>query len=185
MTRIQEILKADARYKQAMAELERIKNIEDEKLREKGIQEASRLIVDAAYNRAEVYELLGFVLIQSADKLLRTSADLLGMVQKKVTFNDKFKLGQAMDALNKIIKTLDHESCKIHKEYHLHSEVEDSDLTPFDAINKNSDVMLCFNMLVYNALKKSKGNAKILEKYLRKLKGEGEDIFTLEEINEL
>lgn len=176
---------ADARYKQAMATLDGMASIENEEEREKTIQEASRLIVAAAYNRAEVYELLGFVLIQSADKLFRISADLLGTVQEKVTFNDKFKLGKAMDALNKIIKTLDQESCKIHKEYHLHAEVEDSDLTPFDAITKNSEVMLCFVMLVYNALKKSKGNAKMLEKYLRKLRGEGEDIFTVEEIDSL
>lgn len=176
---------SDVRYKEAMKKLDNIKNIEDEEVRQKSIQEASGLIVAAAYNRAEVYELLAFVLIQSADKLLRTSSDLLGAVKPHVKYNDKFKLSKAMEALNKIITTFDQESCKIHKEYHLHSEVEDSDLTPFDAINKNSDVMLCFNMLVYNALKKSKGNAKILEKYLRKLKGEGEDIFTLEEINEL
>jgi hypothetical protein len=90
-----------------------------------------------------------------------------------------------MEKLNKMITTFDHESVKIHKEYHLHGEVEDSDLTPFDAINKNKDVILHFVMLIYNALKKSKGNAKILERSLTKLKGEGEDIFTLEEIMSL
>ena len=40
-------------------------------------------------------------------------------------------------------------------------------------------------MLIYNALKKSKGNAKILEKSLTKLRGEGEDLFSLEEIMSL
>ena len=58
-------------------------------------------------------------------------------------------------------------------------------MTPFDAINNNSKVILHFVMLIYNALKKSKGNAQILERYLRKLKGEGENIFSLEEINSL
>ena len=40
-------------------------------------------------------------------------------------------------------------------------------------------------MLLYNALKKSKGNAKLLEKSLLRLKGVGEDIFSIEEINSL
>ena len=58
-------------------------------------------------------------------------------------------------------------------------------MTPFDAINNNSKVILHFIMLLYNALKKSKGNAKLLEKSLLRLKGVGEDIFSIEEINSL
>lgn len=182
MTRVKEILKADSRYKEALAVVEKAMEIKDEGLRQEAIQNFSKLLVALAYDRAEVYELLAFTLIQSADTLLRASFDMLDTVKDNVRYNDKFKLVDAMDKLNKMIKTFDHESSKIHKDYHLHSEVEDSDLTPFDAINGNSKVILHFVMLIYNALKKSKGNAALLEKYLKKLKGEGEDIFSLEEI---
>ena len=129
--------------------------------------------------------MLAFTLIQSADRLLRASYDILNTVKDNVKYNDRFKLTDAMSKLNKIITTFDTESVKFHKDYYLHGEVEDSDLTPFDAINNNSKVILHFVMLIYNALKKSKGNAQILERYLRKLKGEGENIFSLEEINSL
>ena len=184
MTRIKEILKADARYKEAMAKLEKIKNIDDDEEREKAIQGASRLIVEAAYDRAETYEIVAFTLIQSADKLLRNSADIMGAVKENVKYQDKFKLGEAMKSLNKIISHFDHESQKIHKEYHLHGYVEDSDLVPFDAIDQNKDLMLNFNLRLYNALFKSKGNANLLLKYLKRLKGEGE-VFSEEEINSL
>ena len=185
MTRIKEILKADARYKAAMEELDKLKGIKDEGEREKAIQRSSRLIVAAAYDRSEAYELLAFTLIQSADRLFRASAEMLATVQNNVRYNDRFKLNKAMRALNEIITTLDHESCKIHEDYHLHGEVEDSDLTPFEAIDKNSEVLLHFNMLLFNALKMSKGNAKMLEKYLDRLKGEGEPVFTKKEIASL
>lgn len=185
MTRVKEILKADSRYKEALAVVEKAMQIKDEGLKQEAIQNFSRLLVAIAYDRAEVYELLAFTLIQSADTLLRASYDMLDTVKDNLKYNDKFKLKDAMDKLNKMITTFDTESTKIHKEYHLHGEVEDSDLTPFDAINNNSTVILHFVMLIYNALKKSKGNAKILEKSLTKLKGVGEDIFTLEEIMSL
>lgn len=185
MTRVKEILKADSRYKEGMAVLEKAMKIEDQEAREKAIAEFSKLLVAVAYDRAEVYELLAFTLIQSADTLLRTSYDMLDTVKDNVKYNDRFKLTDAMGKLNKIITTFDAESVKFHKDYYLHGEVEDSDMLPYDAINNNSTVILHFVMLIYNALKKSKGNAKILEKYLRKLKGEGEDIFSIEEINSL
>lgn len=185
MTRIKEILKADSRYKEGLAVIEKAKNIEDQEEREKAIADFSRLLVAVAYDRAEVYELLAFTLIQSADTLLRTSYDILDTVKNCVKYNDRFKLTDAMSKLNKIIATFDAESVKFHKDYYLHGEVEDSDMIPYDAINNNSTVILHFVMLIYNALKKSKGNAQILEKYLRKLKGEGEDIFSIEEINSL
>lgn len=185
MTRIKEILKADSRYKEGLAVIEKAKNIEDQEEREKAIADFSRLLVAVAYDRAEVYELLAFTLIQSADRLLRASYDILNTVKDNVKYNDRFKLTDAMGKLNKMITTFDSESVKFHKDYYLHGEVEDSDLTPYDAINNNSTVILHFVMLIYNALKKSKGNAQILEKYLRKLKGEGEDIFSIEEINSL
>lgn len=185
MTRVKEILKADSRYKEGMAVLEKAMKIEDQEAREKAIADFSRLLVAVAYDRAEVYELLAFTLIQSADTLLRTSYDMLDTVKDNVKYNDRFKLTDAMSKLNKIITTFDAESVKFHKDYYLHGEVEDSDMIPYDAINNNSTVILHFVMLIYNALKKSKGNAQILEKYLRKLKGEGEDIFSIEEINSL
>lgn len=185
MTRIKEILKADSRYKEGLAVIEKAKNIEDQEEREKAIADFSRLLVAVAYDRAEVYELLAFTLIQSADTLLRTSYDMLDTVKDNVKYNDRFKLTDAMSKLNKIITTFDAESVKFHKDYYLHGEVEDSDMIPYDAINNNATVILHFVMLIYNALKKSKGNAQILEKYLRKLKGEGEDIFSIEEINSL
>lgn len=185
MTRVKEILKADSRYKEGMAVLEKAMKIEDQEAREKAIADFSRLLVAVAYDRAEVYELLAFTLIQSADTLLRTSYDMLDTVKNNVKYNDRFKLTDAMSKLNKIITTFDAESVKFHKDYYLHGEVEGSDMIPYDAINNNSTVILHFVMLIYNALKKSKGNAQILEKYLRKLKGEGEDIFSIEEINSL
>lgn len=185
MTRVKEILKADSRYKEGMAVLEKAMKIEDQEEREKAIADFSRLLVAVAYDRAEVYELLAFTLIQSADTLLRTSYDMLDTVKNNVKYNDRFKLTDAMGKLNKIITTFDAESVKFHKDYYLHGEVEDSDMIPYDAINNNSTVILHFVMLLYNALMKSKGNAKLLEKYLSKLKGEGEDIFSIEEINSL
>lgn len=185
MTRVKEILKADSRYKEGMTALEKAMKIEDQEEREKAIAEFSKLLVAVAYDRAEVYELLAFTLIQSADRLLRASYDILNTVKDNVKYNDRFKLTDAMGKLNKMITTFDAESVKIHKDYYLHGEVEDSDLTPFDAINNNSKVILHFVMLLYNALKKSKGNAKLLEKSLLRLKGVGEDIFSIEEINSL
>ena len=185
MTRVKEILKADSRYKEGMAVLEKAMKIEDQEAREKAIADFSRLLVAVAYDRAEVYELLAFTLIQSADTLLRASYDMLDTVKDNVKYNDRFKLTDAMGKLNKIITTFDAESVKFHKDYYLHGEVEDSDMIPYDAINNNSTVILHFVMLLYNALMKSKGNTKLLERYLRKLKGEGEDIFSIEEINSL
>lgn len=185
MTRVKEILKADSRYKEALAVVEKAMETKDEGLRQEAIQNFSKLLVALAYDRAEVYELLAFTLIQSADTLLRASYDMLDTVKDNMKYNDRFKLSEAMKMLNKMITTFDVESTKIHKDYHLHGEVEDSDLTPFDAINNNSTVILHFVMLIYNALKKSKGNAQILERSLTKLKGVGEDLFSVEEINSL
>ena len=182
MTRIKQIIKADARYKEGMRELERLKTLEDPEEREKAIKKASKLIVGVAYNRAEVYELIGYTLLCAADRLFRTSAEMLETVQDNVKYNDRFKLNDAKSKLNKIIETFETEGRKIQEDYHLHGYVEDSDLVPYDAIENNSEVILHFCCLIYNALKKSKGNAKILQKSLTKLKGEGEDIFTLEEI---
>lgn len=185
MTKIKKILEADSRYKEGLSVLKKAMKIEDEDKRQEAIDNFGRLLVAVAYDRAEVYELLAFTLIQSADRLLRASCEMIDTVRDNVKYNDRFKLNETMKMLNKIITTFDHESTKMHKEYHLHGEVEDSELTPFDAINNNSEVILHFIMLLYNALKKSKGNAKILERSLRKLKGEGEDIFSIEEINSL
>ena len=123
MTRVKEILKADSRYKEALAVVEKAMQIKDEGLKQEDIQNFSRLLVALAYDRAEVYELLAFTLIQSADTLLRASYDMLDTVKDNVKYNDKFKLSDAMDKLNKMITTFDHESAKIHKEYHLHGEV--------------------------------------------------------------
>lgn len=185
MTKIKKIIESDARYKEGLAELERLKSIEDPDERERAIQKASRLIVGVAYDRAEVYDLVGFVLICAAERLFRASAEMLDTVQDNVKYNDRFKLNDAKAKLKKIIETFETEGRKIHEDYHLHGEVEDSELVPYDAIENNSEVILHFCLLVYNALKKSKGNAKILERSLRKLKGEGEDIFSIEEINSL
>lgn len=182
---MKDVLKADARYKKAIATLEKMSSLKDDKEREEAIQKASRLIVAAAYDKAEVYDLVGFMLILAAETLFQESYNLLDTVQDNLKYNDRFKLNDAKRALNKIISTFDAEAQKIHADYHLHAEVEDSDLTPYDAIEQNAKIILHFVLLLYNALKKSKGNAKLLERYLTKLKGEGEDIFTLEEINSL
>lgn len=184
MTRVKEILKADSRYKEGLAVLEKAMKIEDKEKREEAIAKFSKLLIEVAYDRAEVYELLAFTLIQSADTLLRASYDMLDTVKDNVKYNDRFKLNDAMKMLNKMIVTFDVESTKIHKDYHLHGMVEDSELTPFDAIENNSKVILHFVMLIYNAFAKSKGNAQIVEKSLRKLKGEME-IFSIEEIYSL
>lgn len=185
MTRIDKIIQADARYKKGMAELQKTKGIEDQNARAEAIANMSKLIVSVAYDRAEAYELLAFVLIQAADKLMRTSYELLDTVKDNVKYKDKFKLKEAMRLINKMVDTFDEESAKVHEDYFKHGYVEDGDTTPFDAINHNSDVILHFIMLIYNALKKSKGNAQILERSLRKLKGVGEDIFPIEEIYSL
>lgn len=169
-----------------MKELERLKNIEDEKERLDAFAKASKLIVEVAYDRAEVYDLLGFILIQSADTLFRASAEMLDTVKSNVKFNDRFKLNKAMKSLNEIITNFDIESQKIHDDYFKHGYVDDNEeMTPYDAIEHNSKVILHFVMLIYNALKKSKGNAQILQRSLTKLKGVGDDIFSLEEIASL
>ena len=103
MTRVKEILKADSRYKEGLAVLEKAMKTEDQEAREKAIEEFSKLFVAVAYDRAEVYELLAFTLIQSADRLLRASYDILNTVKDNVKYNDRFKLTDAMGKLNKMI----------------------------------------------------------------------------------
>jgi hypothetical protein len=184
MTRIKEILMADARYKRAIAELNKIKNIEDDNERQKAVDEAAKLIVAVAYDRAEAYDLLAFVLIESADILLRASSEMLSTVRDNVKYKDKFKLNEAKRALDKVITTFDIESQSFHNSYFKFGEVEDSNMSTYDAIEQNARIILHFVMLIYNALQKNKGNAEMLEKYIRRLKG-GKDIFSIQEIQSL
>ena len=166
-----------------MAELERIKTIEDEKEREIAIQKASKLIVSVAYERAEVYELLAFTLLSSADTLLRTSSEMLSLVRTNVKYNDKFKLQNALNKVNSLIDTFEEESSKFHKEYFEHGMVEGNpDLIPYDAIEGNAKTMLHFNMLIYNALCQNHENAVTIEKELKSLINE-KQLFSIEEIN--
>lgn len=182
MNKVQKILMADARYKEAMAELDRIKNIEDEEERQKGIQKASRLIISVAYDRAEVYELLAFTLLSSADILLRTSAGMLEAVRPNVKFSDKYKLNDAMGKIKKVIDTFEEESCKFHQQYFEHGAVEGCpDLVPYDAIEENARTMLRFLMFIYNALCQNHANAVDIEKHLRDMVNE-KQIFSIEEI---
>lgn len=183
MNKIQQILMADARYKEAMAELDRIKVIEDEDERQKAIQKASKVIVSVAYDRAEVYELLAFTLLNSADILLRTSAEMLATVRPNVKYNDKYKLKEAEKSIQKVIDTFEDESAKFHQQYFEHGTVEGCpDLVPYDAIEENSRTMLHFLMFIYNALCQNHANAVDIEEHLRAMVND-KGIFSVGEIN--
>ena len=56
MTRVKEILKADSRYKEGLAVLEKAMKIEDQEAREKAIAENTKLLVAVAYDSAKGYE---------------------------------------------------------------------------------------------------------------------------------
>lgn len=182
MNRIQQILLADARYKEAVAELERIKGIENEDERMKAIQKASKVIVEVAYDRSMIYELLAFTLISSADILLRTSSDMLAVVQPNVKYNDKFKLQEALKKINSIVNTFDEESAKFHQQYFEHGVVEGCpDLIPYDAIDENAHTMLHYLMFIYNALCQNHQNAMSIEDALTGMVNE-KQLFSNEEI---
>ena len=184
MNKVQKILMADARYKEAMAELERIKGIENEEERTKGIQKASKVIVEVAYDRAEIYELLAFTLISSADRLLRTSSEMLSIVKPNVKYNDKFKLQEALKKINSIVDTFDEESAKFHEQYFKHGKVEGrDDIVPYDAIEENALTMLHYLMFIYNALCQNHENAMKIEDSLRDMVNEKTQLFSVEEIN--
>lgn len=185
MNRIQQILLANARYKEAMAELERIKGIQDEDERMKAIQKASKVIVEVAYDRAMVYELLAFTLISSAETLLRTSSDMLMTVQKTAKYNDKFNLKKSLDKVNSLIEDFNNESAKFHEQYFKHGKVEGrDDIVPYDAIEENSNTMLHYLMFIYNALCQNNENAKKIEDFLRGLTND-KQIFSIGEIKSM
>jgi hypothetical protein len=178
---IKQILNADARYKEAMAILEKAKSIENAMMREEEINKASNLIISVVYDKAEIYETVAWQLINAADTLLRTSANLISVAEPKARFKDKFNLGQAKQSLNKIIKTFEDASVKINEDYFKHGYTENSDMNVFDAIDQNSRLVLCFILLCYNSISQNGNNAKQIEAYLKRAKG-GKPIFTMEEI---
>lgn len=181
MTHIKAILGADKRFKEAMSALQNAQSIEDEKAREEAIDKASRLIVSVVYDKAEIYETIAYQLINAADIMLRASAELIETAETKARFKDKFNLGQAKQALTKIIKTFENESIKINEDYFKHGYSENSDMNVFDAIDQNSRLILCFIMLCYNSMAQNGNNAKQIEAYLKRVKG-GHPIFSQEEI---
>lgn len=177
---INRILQADKRYKEAMKILDNAKSIEDEERRKEEINKISNLIISVAYDKAEIYDILAWQLINSADVLLRASSKLISIVEPQARYKDKFNLSQAKQALNKMIKTFEDASVKINEDYGLHGYTENSDTNVFDAIDQNSRLILAFVMLVYNTISQNGGNAKQIEAYLRRLKGK--EIFPIEEI---
>ena len=181
MTHIKAILGADKRFKEAMSALQNAKSIEDEKTREEAIDKASRLIVSVVYDKAEIYETIAFQLINAADIMLRTSAELIETAEPKARFKDKFNLGQAKQALTKMIKTFENESIKINEDFFKHGYCENSDMNTFDALDQNSRLIICFIMLCYNSMSQNAKNANQIEAYLRRMKG-GKAPFSIEEI---
>lgn len=181
MTHIKAILGADKRFKEAMSALQNAKSIEDEKKRDEAIDKASRLIVSVVYDKAEMYEIIAYQLINAADIMLRESAELIESVEPRARYIDKFNLSQAKQALTKIIKKFEHESIAVNESFFKHGYVENSELNAFDAIDQNSRLVLCFLMLCYNSISQSPKNANLIEAYLRRTKGDS-PIFSIEEI---
>lgn len=179
---IRKVLGADSRFKEAMSALQNAQGIEDEKAREEAIDKASRLIISVVYDKVEVYDIIAWQLINAADIMLRASAELIATAEPKARFKDKFNLGQAKQALTKIIKNFEKESIKINEDFFKHGYTENSELNVFDAIDQNSRLVLCFIMLCYNSISQNGNNAKQIEAYLKRVKG-GKPIFSQEEIN--
>ena len=178
---IRKIMEADNRFQEAMKKLETIRDIPNEKEREIEIDKASRLIIAVAYDKAEMYECVGFQLLHAADMLFRTSSELLQTVEPKAKYHDKFKLKESKRMLDKIISTFDKESRSIYEDYFRHGYTENSELNVFDAISQNSSLVLAFILLCYNSISQSPKNANLIEAYLRRTKGD-DPIFSIEEI---
>lgn len=178
---IKKIIRADKRYHESVKVLESAKSIEDPEEREKAIDKASQLIAGVVYDRSEMYDIVAWQLINAADVLLRASADMIAVAEPKAKYKDKFNLGQAKQALNKIINTFETASVKINEDYFKHGYTEGSELNVFDAIDQNSRLVLCFILLCYNSINQNGNNAKQIEAYLKRAKG-GKPLFSQEEI---
>ena len=178
---IKKIIRADKRYHEAIKALEAAKSIEDAEERENALDKASQLIAGVVYDRSEMYDIVAWQLINAADVLLRASADMIAVAEPKAKYKDKFNLGQAKQALNKIINTFETASVKINEDYFKHGYTEGSELNVFDAIDQNSRLVLCFILLCYNSINQNSNNAKQIEAYLKRAKG-GKPLFSQEEI---
>ena len=106
---------------------------------------------------------------------------MIAVAEPKAKCKDKFNLGQAKQALNKIINTFETASIKINEDYFKHGYTEGSELNVFDAIDQNSRLVLCFILLCYNSINQNGNNAKQIEAYLKRAKG-GRPLFGQEEI---
>jgi hypothetical protein len=178
---IKRIIQADKRYHESVKVLESAKSIEDPEEREKALDKASQLIAGIVYDKCEMYDIVAWQLINAADVLLRASADLIAVAEPKAKYKDKFNLGQAKQALNKIINTFETASVKINEDYLKHGYTEGTELNVFDAIDQNSRLVLCFILLCYNSINQNGNNAKQIEAYLKRAKG-GKPLFSQEEI---
>ena len=178
---IKRVIQSDKRYHEGVKVLESAKSIEDPEEREKALDKASQLIVGIVYDKCEMYDIVAWQLINAADILLRASADLIAVVEPKAKYKDKFNLGQAKQALNKIVNTFETASVKINEDYFKHGYTEGSELNVFDAIDQNSRLVLCFILLCYNSINQNGNNAKQIEAYLKRVKG-GKPLFSQEEI---
>ena len=178
---IKKIIQADKRYHEAVKALEAAKSIANAEERERTIEKASQLIAGVVYDRCEMYDIVAWQLINAADVLLRASADMIAVAEPKARYSDKFKLGQAKQALQKIIRTFEDASIKINEDYFKHGYTEGSELNVFDAIDQNSRLVLCFILLCYNSINQNGNNAKQIEAYLKRVKG-GKPLFSQEEI---
>lgn len=179
---IKRIIQADKRYHESVKILESAKSIEDSEEREKALDKASQLISGIVYDRCEMYDIVAWQLINAADVLLRASANMIAVAEPKAKYKDKFNLGQAKQALNKIINTFENASVKINEDYFKHGYTEGSELNVFDAIDQNSRLVLCFILLCYNSINQNGNNAKQIEAYLKRAKG-GKPLFSQEEID--
>ena len=179
---IKKIIQADKRYHEGVKVLENAKSIENAEEREKALDKASQLIAGIVYDKCEMYDIVAWQLINAADILLRASADMIAVAEPKAKYKDKFNLGQAKQALNKIINTFDSASIKINEDYFKHGYTENSDLNVFDAISQNSRLVLCFILLCYNSISQNGNNAKQIEAYLKRAKG-GKPLCSQEEID--
>lgn len=178
---IKKIIQADKRYHEAVKVLENVKSIEDAEEREKALNKTQQLISGIVYDKCEMYDIVAWQLINAADVLLRASADMIAVVEPNAKYKDKFNLGQAKQALNKIINTFETASIKINEDYFKHGYAEGSELNVFDAIDQNSRLVLCFILLCYNSINQNGNNAKQIEAYLKRVKG-GKPLFSQEEI---
>lgn len=181
MTHLKTIIGADKRFKEAMSALEKAKNIEDPDKRSETINKANRLIASAVYDKASIYDVIAFQLINAADLMLKESAHLIHTVEPTAKYKDKFNLSNAKKALEKIRKDFETESIKINEEYFKHGYTANSDMNVFDAIDQNSRLALCFIMLCYNSISQSPKNANEIELFLRNHEGD-DPIFSIEEI---